>query len=111
MKSNEVGTTLKHPETINGNVKNLSMYFYFKNFSKTPHTFNLQNILSRPTHSINSRHIEKMSRVNECVVTHSKFWKFRDIFKRKFRLSENFDDTYDISVITPIYSTVCTTTW
>jgi hypothetical protein len=24
MKSNEVGTTLKHPETINGNVKKLS---------------------------------------------------------------------------------------
>ena len=24
MKSSEVGTTLKHPETINGNVKNLS---------------------------------------------------------------------------------------
>jgi hypothetical protein len=24
MKSNEVGTTLKHPETINGNVKHLS---------------------------------------------------------------------------------------
>jgi hypothetical protein len=24
MKSNEVGTTIKHPETINGNVKNLS---------------------------------------------------------------------------------------
>ena len=24
MKSNEVGTILKHPETINGNVKNLS---------------------------------------------------------------------------------------
>jgi hypothetical protein len=24
MKSNEVGTTLKRPETINGNVKNLS---------------------------------------------------------------------------------------
>jgi hypothetical protein len=24
IKSNEVGTTLKHPETINGNVKNLS---------------------------------------------------------------------------------------
>jgi hypothetical protein len=23
-KSNEVGTTLKHPETINGNVKNLN---------------------------------------------------------------------------------------
>jgi hypothetical protein len=52
MKSNEVGTTLKHPETINGNVKNLSkrmkmkdkgesdilLYlsfssFYFKNFT------------------------------------------------------------------------------
>ena len=27
MKSNEVGTTLKHPETINGNVKNLSNPF------------------------------------------------------------------------------------
>ena len=24
MKSDEVGTTLKHPKTINGNVKNLS---------------------------------------------------------------------------------------
>jgi hypothetical protein len=47
MKSNEVGTTLKHPETINGNVKNLSKrmkmmkmkdkgecHFYFKNFGK-----------------------------------------------------------------------------
>jgi hypothetical protein len=41
MKSNEVGTTLKHPETISGNVKNLSKrmkmkdkgecHFYFKN--------------------------------------------------------------------------------
>ena len=34
MKSNEVGTTLKHPETINGNVKNLSeCHFYFKNLT------------------------------------------------------------------------------
>ena len=51
MKSNEVGTTLKHPETINGNVKNLSksgisfifhfypflylsfLSFYFKNLT------------------------------------------------------------------------------
>jgi hypothetical protein len=44
MKSNEVGTTLKHPETINGNVKNLRsksdilLYlsfssFYFKNLT------------------------------------------------------------------------------
>jgi hypothetical protein len=32
MKSNDVGTTLKHPETINGNVKNLSP-FYFKNLT------------------------------------------------------------------------------
>ena len=41
MKFNEVGTTLKHPETINGNVKNLGKrieneskgecHFYFKN--------------------------------------------------------------------------------
>jgi hypothetical protein len=36
MKSNEVGTTLKHPETINGNVKNLSkrMKMKDKNLSK-----------------------------------------------------------------------------
>jgi hypothetical protein len=36
MESNEVGTTLKHPETINGNVKNLSKRmksFYFKNLT------------------------------------------------------------------------------
>ena len=39
MKSNEVETTLKHPETINGNVKNLSKsdkgecHFYFKNLT------------------------------------------------------------------------------
>jgi hypothetical protein len=43
MKSNEVGTTLKHPETINGNVKNLrkrmkmkdkgECHFYFKNLT------------------------------------------------------------------------------
>jgi hypothetical protein len=42
MKSNEVGTTLKHPETINGNVKNLSKRMkmkdkgechYFKNLT------------------------------------------------------------------------------
>ena len=41
MKSGEVGTNLKHPETINGNVKNLSKmiknerqgkcHFYIKN--------------------------------------------------------------------------------
>jgi hypothetical protein len=41
MKSNEVGITLKHPETIKGNAKNLSKrmkmkvkgecHFYFKN--------------------------------------------------------------------------------
>ena len=43
MKSNEVGTTLKHPEKINGNVKNLiksmkmkdkgECHFYFKNLT------------------------------------------------------------------------------
>jgi hypothetical protein len=43
MKSNEVGTTLTHPETINGNVKNLSKrmkmkdkgecHFYFQNLT------------------------------------------------------------------------------
>jgi hypothetical protein len=35
MKSNEVGTTLKHPETIYGNVKNLSkrMKMKYKNFT------------------------------------------------------------------------------
>jgi hypothetical protein len=30
MKFNEVGTTLKHPETINGNVKNLSKMMKMK---------------------------------------------------------------------------------
>jgi hypothetical protein len=45
MKSNEVGTTLKHPETINGNVKNLSKrmkmkekgecHFYSREFNIT----------------------------------------------------------------------------
>ena len=42
MKSNEVGTTLKHPKTINGNVKNLSKsHFYYKNLTLpliTPNT-------------------------------------------------------------------------
>ena len=36
MNSDEVGTTLKHPETINGNVKNLSKsecHFYFENLT------------------------------------------------------------------------------
>jgi hypothetical protein len=33
MKSNEVGTTLKHPETINGNVKNLSKRMKMKDKS------------------------------------------------------------------------------
>ena len=43
IKSDEVGTTLKHPETINGNVKNISkrierkdkgnVNFYFKNLT------------------------------------------------------------------------------
>jgi hypothetical protein len=39
MKSNEIGTILQHPETINGNVKNLitgdkgECHFYFKNLT------------------------------------------------------------------------------
>ena len=50
MKFDEVGTTLKHPETINGNVKNLSKRiemkdkenanFYFKNLILPFHTTN-----------------------------------------------------------------------
>ena len=37
MKSDEIGTTLKHPETINGNIKNLSksgilLIFHFLSF-------------------------------------------------------------------------------
>jgi hypothetical protein len=35
MKSNEVGTTLKHPETINGNVKNLSKRMKMKDKGET----------------------------------------------------------------------------
>jgi hypothetical protein len=35
MKFNEVGTTLKHPETINGNVKNLSKRMKMKEVGTT----------------------------------------------------------------------------
>jgi hypothetical protein len=45
MKSNEVGTTLKHPETINGNVKNLSKRIKMKD--KGNATFNI-TIRERP---------------------------------------------------------------
>jgi hypothetical protein len=56
MKSNEAGTTLKHPETINGNVKNLSkrmkmkdkgecfnitINYYPQLHTKTPYNSNL----------------------------------------------------------------------
>jgi hypothetical protein len=37
MKSNEVGTTLKHPATINGNVKNLSERMKMKDKGKCHH--------------------------------------------------------------------------
>jgi hypothetical protein len=36
MKSNEVGTTLKHPETINGNVKNLRKRMKMKDKGTLP---------------------------------------------------------------------------
>jgi hypothetical protein len=39
MKSKEVGTTLKHPKTINGNVKNLSKRIKMKKEMPT-FTFN-----------------------------------------------------------------------
>jgi hypothetical protein len=39
MKSNEVGTTLKHPETINGNVKNLSKRMKMKDKGECPFSF------------------------------------------------------------------------
>jgi hypothetical protein len=42
MKSNEVGTTLKHPETINGNVKNLSKRIKIKMKDKGNATFTLR---------------------------------------------------------------------
>jgi len=40
MKSNEVGTTLKHPETINGNVKNLSKRMKMKDKGECGDLFN-----------------------------------------------------------------------
>jgi hypothetical protein len=40
MKSNEVGTTLKHPETINGNVKNLSKRMKMKDKGECHFTIN-----------------------------------------------------------------------
>jgi hypothetical protein len=42
MKSNEVGTTLKHPETINGNVKNLSKRMKMKDKGECFHPFTLR---------------------------------------------------------------------
>jgi len=43
MKSNEVGTTLKHPETIDGNVKNLSKMMKMEdvNFALLMKEFNI----------------------------------------------------------------------
>jgi hypothetical protein len=37
MKSNEVGTTLKHPETINGDVENLSKRMKMKDKGECHH--------------------------------------------------------------------------
>jgi hypothetical protein len=42
MKSNEVGTTLKHPETINGNVKNLSKRMKMKDKGDLTSPFTLR---------------------------------------------------------------------
>jgi hypothetical protein len=50
MKSNEVGTTLKHPETINGNVKNLSKRMKMK--EKGECTFTRRNTMHKYTRSI-----------------------------------------------------------
>jgi hypothetical protein len=44
MKSNEVETTLKHPKTINGNVKNLS-----KRIKRKDKEFNITIIASQIT--------------------------------------------------------------
>ena len=41
MKSDEVGTTLKHPETINGNVKNLSKRIEIKDKENTAFTLRI----------------------------------------------------------------------
>jgi hypothetical protein len=48
----------------------------------------------------------KVSRVNECVATHSIFRKCRNIFKRIFRQGGNFGKCRDTYVISPTYSTV-----
>ena len=42
MKSNEVGTTLKHPESFHGNVKNLSKRMKMKMKIKENVTFTLR---------------------------------------------------------------------
>ena len=48
MKSNEVGTTLKHPESFHGNVKNLSKRMKMK--IKKNVTFNItMKLLQKPT--------------------------------------------------------------
>jgi hypothetical protein len=54
MNSDEVGTPLKHPETINGNVKNLSKSWHFLYFSSSSlvgisFIFHLHKIKEMPT--------------------------------------------------------------
>ena len=44
MNLDEVGTPLKHPETINGNVKNLSKRMKMKN--KGNANFNIKNLIT-----------------------------------------------------------------
>ena len=60
LMSDEVGTTLKHPETINGNVKNLSnsdilLIFHFLSFYKKNLTlpFNITDFIVTDTRLLN----------------------------------------------------------
>jgi hypothetical protein len=48
MKSDEVGTTLKHPETINGNIKNLSKTIKMKDKGNANITINCEHFWSNP---------------------------------------------------------------
>ena len=52
MNSDEVGTTLKHPETINGNVKNLSKGWEIKDKENVTFKENLTLPLITPNTTV-----------------------------------------------------------
>ena len=68
MNSNEVGTTLEHPETFNGNVKNLSKSWPSPNLSFSTLPFNITNFDVPCTKLVKLKKIQFVSRQNTCTL-------------------------------------------